>query len=460
MKHIPLVVGAILFSILFHKQGIGLNLSIFSLIALGILSFYNPKAFAKKSTIAYSIMYLVTALSVFFYNNALAITANTIAFITLVGQVSEQNSSIYVNWLNGIYTSAAGFFHRNFAVNEKKQVVESKDPIDYLHLTKIIIIPLVLLIIFISLYSNGNPFFNSMIKNINVNFINFQWILVAFSGYYLLKNISQPVAVDPATSTDKQIDNELHYKKSLTNDDIMKEHQLGFILISALNFLIIIFLSTDIAYLLSSSTVSAPEFSNQVHSGIYALIGSIVIAILIILYFFRGDLNFYSKNKSLKIVAYTWMLLNAILVINIFIKDFQYIYFFGFTYKRIGVLVYLILTIIGLITTFIKVKNLKNFWYLFRINTVTAFTIMVVACTVNWDSYITIYNLNYAQSMDLDYLIELSNNNTFILKKFEEEHILTEQKSRAIERKYVSYLRELKDNSWQEFKYDNLKIKQ
>ena len=96
MKNIPLVIGALLFSTLFHKQGVGLNLSIFSILTLTVLILYNKSAFKQKSTIAYALLYLITAASIFIYNNSLSIIANTIAFITLIGQVSEQTSSIYV----------------------------------------------------------------------------------------------------------------------------------------------------------------------------------------------------------------------------------------------------------------------------------------------------------------------------------------------------------------------------
>ena len=459
MKRISLIIGAILFSTLFHKQGIGLNLSVFSILTVIILMLYNKTAFKRKSTIAFTILYFITASSIFFYNNTLSIIANTIAFITLVGQVSEQNTSIYVNWLNGLYSFIAGLFHRNFNTNEKEQKIEQKKEIDYLQLTKIIGIPLAALIIFISLYKNGNPMFNDLINGIDFSFINFQWILVALCGYYLLSNISNPVIVDPATSKDIQTGNSLPLKASLENDNLKKEHQLGFVLITTLNTLIFIFLLTDITYLLTSEDLRASVFSNQVHSGINALIASIIFAIIIILYFFRGDLNFYKKNKKLKLVAYTWIVLNAFLVINIIIKDAQYIYYFGLTYKRIGVLVYLTLTVIGLVTTFIKVKNLKNFWYLFRVNTITAFTVLIVSCAINWDSYITIYNLNYSKSMDFNYLIELSNNNTFILKNYLDNHNLEPEKALAIKQKFNSYVSELNNKSWQELQFDNFKIK-
>ena len=458
MKNISLFIGALLFSTLFHQQGIGLNLSVFSLLTITLLIIYNKNSFKKQSTIVFSIVYIITAISLFLYKSNLSIIANIIAFFTLIGHVSEQNSSIYISWLNGLYTSISGVFHRNFTVIKKEEKVVLKQKVDYLHLTKIIAIPLTVIIIFISLYKNGNPMFGKLVSKIDFSFINIQWLLVAVLGYYLLSNISKPIRVDQATNYDLSTGNTLEKKGEIKLEYYKKENQLGFILITLLNVLIIFFLINDITYLISTNDLRASAFSNQVHSGINALITSIVIAILIILYFFRGNLNFYRANKNIKTVAYIWIMLNIILVINIAIKDYQYIYYFGFTYKRIGVLIYLLLTIIGLLTTTIKVKQIKNFWYLFRINTLTAFTILIITSTINWDSCITYYNLNYAKSMDFNYLINLSNNNTFLLKDYIDENNLSIEREGAVERKFKNYVIKLKDKNWQEIQFDNLKL--
>lgn len=459
MKNLSLIIGAFIFSLLFYKQNVGLNLSLFSLLTIFVLIAHNINAFKKRKTIALSIIYIITALSIFLYKSNLTIIANCVAFFTLIGQVSQHKSSIYINWLNGLYTFIAGFFHRNFENNTAEEKVVLKRNIDYIYWIKIIGIPLTIIIIFISLYKNGNPMFNDLISKIDFSFINVQWLLLATLGYYLLYNISTPIQINPATEIDLKTNNFLTKKNDFFIENIKKENQLGLVLITLLNVLIGLFLITDILYLVSANDLRASVFSSQVHNGINALIASIIIAIIIILYFFRGNLNFYKDNKKLKIVTYTWIILNTILVINIVVKDSQYIYYFGFTYKRIGVLVYLLLTLIGLFTTFIKVQKVKNFWFLLRINTLTAFTILIISCTINWDSYITIFNLNYAKSMDFKYLIELSNNNTFILKNHIEQNDLDVENELLVERKFKTYINELKNENWQETSYDHFKLK-
>lgn len=458
MKKIILFIAALIFSTLFYGKSIGLNLSLFSILTLVILIINNKENFKIKRTLIYSAIYLATGIAVFFHDSTLAIIANIVSFFTLIGLLSEHKASIYVNWLNGLYTTIAGFFHRNYTVNEATQTVESKKEIDYLHIVKIVIIPAAIVIVFIGLYQNGNPIFNELIEKIDFSFINIQWLLFAGLGYYLFANIHKPIEVEPATSQDLKTGNLLFKTKDFSIPVLKQENQLGIILIALLNVLIVIFLITDITFIITNEEVRGSVFSSQVHSGINALIASIVIAIIILLYVFRGNLNFYKENKTVKYLAFTWIILNAILVLSIAVKNSQYIYYFGLTYKRIGVLVYLILTLTGLITTLIKIDKTKNIWYLFRSNTKAAFIVLVIAAMVNWDYHITNYNFNYAKSMDINYLIDLSDNNTFLLKKNSESKTLNTDIQKRIQIKYENYCIELYTNSWQELQYNNFKL--
>ena len=322
---------------------------------------------------------------------------------------------------------------------------------------KIIGIPAVIIIIFINLYRNGNPKFNELIVNIDFSFINLHWMLFMTLGYYLFYNISNPIQIEPATSLDLKTGNYLD-KKTITYTSpkkIENEKQMGIILLVSLNILIVLFLITDALYLFEIHKMNAPQLSQQVHTGVNALIVSNLLAIAIILYFFRGSLNFIEGIKNLKKLTYIWISLNIIVIIITAIKNVEYIISFGFTYKRIGVLFFLLLTAVGLITTFIKVSKIKNLWYLFRKNAQVAFSIFIISSTINWDKIITYYNINNAEQLDIQYLIDLSNNNTFLLKDYIEKTKINNSK---IDEKHTKYMTDLENNSWQEMVYDNFKV--
>ncbi|AOW21749.1 DUF4153 domain-containing protein [Urechidicola croceus] len=462
MKQIPLIIGALLFSTFFYNQNIGLNLSLFTLLTIILLVITNTSAFKKQSTIFISLAYLTSGITVFLYDSNLTVFTNILSFITLVGSVSNHSSSVYIQWINGLYTTIVAAFSQYYdSLNTEIKNVQ-KQKIDYLYWAKLILIPTVILIIFSTLYRIGNPKFDALISQVDLSFINFQWILLSGLGYYLLYNITNPITIEPITELDTKTGNELQKKEELlvSQEKLKKENQLGIVLMFSLNVLIVLYLITDMMYLSELHNMNGTELSKQVHNGVNALIVSIIFAILILLYFFRGDLNFFKQNKSLKNLAFVWIFLNINLVVLTAIKNFEYIQSFGFTYKRIGVLVYLLLTLIGLITTFIKVQNIKNLWFLFRKNSQIAFIILIIASSINWDNTITNYNINYAEQTDVDYLLSLSNNNIFILKQYANNSKINFEQKFDIDTKHLNYLQELQQNSWQEMVYDNLIVKE
>jgi len=459
MKNITTIIGALLFSTFFYKQHIGLNLLLFSIVTVIILLISNFDSFKKRKTILNALAYLITGIAVYFYKSNLAIIANIIGFITLVGSVSENKSSIYIKWLNGLYTSIAAAFSLYFdsLFTEVKNVKKKK--IDIVYWLKIVGIPTIILLVYIGLYRNGNPLFDEIISKIDLSFINLQWILLAALGYYLFYNISQPITIEPTTVTDINTGNSLEENslKKTSEKKLESEKQLGIVLIVLLNTLIALYLTTDVFFISKISHLNAVELSQKVHSGINALIVSIVLAIVIIIYFFRGYLNFYQRNQTLKTATYVWLLLNLVLVFITVFKNYVYISSFGFTYKRIGVFIYLFLAFFGLITTFYKVYNIQNIWFLFRKNIQVAFILLMTSTVINWDKIITNYNIKFASQTDMEYLLNLSNNNVSLLKEYSNNNSINNDYKLRINRKHKQFLDQLKNNSWQEMTIDNLK---
>ncbi|MBQ0787458.1 MAG: DUF4173 domain-containing protein, partial [Oceanihabitans sp.] len=126
---------------------------------------------------------------------------------------------------------------------------------------------------------------------------------------------------------------------------------------------------------------------------------------------------------------------------------------------RIGVCIYLLLTLIGLITTFLKVFKIKNLWFLFRVNSQIAFLLLILFSLVNWDYSITKYNLENAPSLDLNYLINLSDNNAVLLNAYRKTGVLSEKDSNKIDYKYNNYIKRVDQRNWQEYTYANFQLK-
>jgi hypothetical protein len=117
----------------------------------------------------------------------------------------------------------------------------------------------------------------------------------------------------------------------------------GVLLLAMLNILLATVNGLDIYYLgILHTTPAGITFSQYLHNGTDSLIASIILAVSVILFYFRGYLNFYEGNKWLKALTYLWIAQNIMLVISTAYRNTVYIGDYGLTHKRIGVYVYLI----------------------------------------------------------------------------------------------------------------------
>jgi hypothetical protein len=147
------------------------------------------------------------------------------------------------------------------------------------------------------------------------------------------------------------------------------------------------------------------------------------------MFLFRGSLNFIKDNLMLKVLAYTWALQNVFMIVSTIFRNKMYVEAFGLTEKRIGVYFYLFLSIIGLITTIIKIYKKHSNSYLIRINTLIFFVILLLSCTVNWDYLISSHNLARKDAdRNISYLNELSSSNIPLIFN----HIAKDKKSDTI----------------------------
>jgi hypothetical protein len=183
-------------------------------------------------------------------------------------------------------------------------------------------------------------------------------------------------------------------------------------MLSLLNGLLLLVNVLDLQFMFGGELLPANiSYSEYVHQGIFSLILSIIIAIGIILWYFRGTQNF-AEQKTLKVLAYVWIAQNLIMLLSAAYKNNLYINEFSLTYKRIGVYVFLIATATGLLFTLIKLITKRSNFYLVKANSLAWYVILVMAVPIGWDKMIAGFNIYQAQSKgkepDVAYLWSLS----------------------------------------------------
>lgn len=444
------LLGALLHNYLFWKEELGLNLLIFSLYILGV-TYFNPEIIKSRKFMIYAASHLFAAILVAMINSDLTIIAYFISLIVFIGFSHYQQIRTVFTAIFAVFVQ---FLTLPFNVIQNLNTVNigSFNLRPILKLFKYIFIPIFIVTIFTVIYSNANQVFAHYLDNISTSlsllvtgfldlfFVNFDFNRLFFlcfglilTGGLLLTCFNKKLGeLEQHSNEDlKRIrknnrlksiwfqiievfSGSLLYKKLA----LKTEYITGVISFIALNILLLILNIIDISTLWLGYKPSG-NFSADLHEGTNALIFSIVMAMAVIIYFFRGNLNFYSKNKTLRLLAFTWMIQNLILIVSVLIRDGYYIEFYGLTHKRIGVIVFALLCITGLATVYIKVAKQKSLFYLFKINGHIWFALLLSFSVVNWEAFIAKYNINHSDSkvIDPDYLLSLSDRVLPILDK-------------------------------------------
>lgn len=229
-------------------------------------------------------------------------------------------------------------------------------------------------------------------------------------------------------------------KPSFSFLDVDSERTSGLVSFSALNILLLIFITTYNYEQFFEVTKSADSLSAETHERVNDVIMSIIMAILVILFYFKKGFNFDDKAKSLKISAKIWIVLNAVLVISASLKNSEYIVNYGLTYKRLGVYGFLTMALIGLFFTFIKIQKKKTNSFLFNQMFWACYGLILVCSYINWGGIITSNNIKRKDFAENYHLVSI-NYNEQILLDYAEKNGNSEMKNQ-LEERIESYQKE------------------
>jgi hypothetical protein len=412
-KTILLFTSVFAYCYLFYNQGIGINFLIFNLLLVFASISIDFSLVKRLNWLLVAAGALITATSAFLYGDFLAVIANVISLLFLAYVSYNPKSTLVFAFIQSCWTLISSFFlqiEKIFTPKQAKEgeTVETKSEFTFADLLKFII-PIAVLLTFFLIYKFSNPIFSKFIDNLNLDFISWTFVGFMIVGFYLLFVFYFPVNSQRLIRLDISSSNQLS-GGILPNEkgmfkDLSKEMSAAMMTFGLLNVLLLLVNVLDLNFIFSGQMKSITNYSQYVHQGISSSIFSVVIAIFVMLYFFRGNLNYVAKSKQLKFNAILWILLNAILLLTCFHKNFAYIMDSGLTYKRIGVYFYLLLTFIALITTLVKVTTFKSNWFLIRYNIWSLFLVLVFCTLFNWDKLILEYNVKYKPSVEREYYL-------------------------------------------------------
>lgn len=425
-----LLISVVFYTLLLFNQLPGINFLILNILLIGFLLWRNLTLLKNTNWVLTAIGSIATAFCITWHGNFLSFLGNIISLSILSGLSFNTRSSVIFSFLFSVYSYFSSIVYMALAYIDKRRKIEKEKTETNASYIKILMlgIPVVIFLIFFFMYRAANPVFNSFAEKLNLDFISLDWIRFTLGGVVLMYGFWYHKEIPLLASKDASATNTIHPgqlgKPSFLGKilGLANENLSGIILLSLLILLLLTVNVLDIQYLfLGGKLPETLSYSEFVHQGIGMLITSIICAILIILYYFRGNLNFFENNKALKLLAYLWIIQNAFMIISTAYRNNLYIQEYSLTYKRIGVYIYLLLALIGLATTLIKIAKVKSNWYLFRKNSWMFYAVLVISCFISWDLLITNFNINRAEKsgkfLDKDYLLKLSYTNIPVMLK-------------------------------------------
>ena len=420
-KYHLILVCSLIFTLLFYNESVGVNLAIFGLVLTGIICYFFPDRFTSRSHLLLVIASVLSCIAFAWYGDFVSFLALALSVIFLQFKTQETNLKIVqvfpLAFINGITSLGRMLMFTQWLPKREIKNDFAKKLIAY------VLIPTIFVGLFFIVYAFGSDHFSALFTDyyLDVNFL--QLILIALLGFYLSFTFWNYWIPEPFLDYNSLLDNDFKDEKLIRNQrtfsflDIDFERRSGEITLVLLNVLLLVFIVTY-NYEQFFEVIEKSKLSAATHERVNAVIFSIIMAVGVIMFYFKGGFNFDEKSKNLKRLSKIWILLNGILIISTIIKNSEYVSFYGLTYKRLGVYAFLILAIIGLFFTFSKITKQKTNAYLVN-QMVWYFYGTILLCSyVSWGNLITNYNISVNKGVDRHYLVGLNFNEELYFNYF------------------------------------------
>jgi hypothetical protein len=411
---------AIIFDRLFHLMDLGINVLLFTMVVIGVLLMrlgWSGLSLPARAALGGA---LLSAVMVVVHNSILSMVVAVMGLVLGSALAHEPRlRSLYYALqqavANAIMLPASAWDGVGELVHAERA------PRKGWSMGRIMVLPLIIGVVFFQIYRVGNPRFEAM----TAGFLDGIWSFVAdllssiftphalfflfamfVAGLLLFRHAPATVVQWEQRWTDFLLRKRIrrpHWMAPTGMNLLERERRMGLVLLVLVNVLLAVVNAIDVSWVWFGFEVPQDFSLKQfVHEGTWALIISILLSMVILLHLFRGNQNFYQKGDTLKRLALLWVCQNFILGISVFLRNYHYISFHGLAYKRIGVIVFLALVMVGLITLYFKVKERKSFFYLVRLNTWALFMALVSLSMVDWDTVIVRYNLKHDNPGEID----------------------------------------------------------
>ena len=437
-KHHIIFACSLIFLLLFYKEDLGVNLSIFGLVLTGFICYFFQDRFSERAHLILVVTSVLSCLAFAWYGDFASFLALAMSILFLQFKTQDPKLKIVqifpLVFLNAITSLGRVLMFKQWLPEKKIHNNFAKK------LVAFFVIPAIFLILFFIVYSFGSDHFSSLFTDYTLDINLGNLVIIGILGFYISFSFWNYWVPEVCYEKNQLLDNEFSNIAEVKNQntfsflDLDFERKSGVITLILLNVMLLVFIVTY-NYEQFFEVVEKSNLSADTHQRVNSVIFSILMAVGVIMFYFKGGFNFDKKAVHLKTLAKIWIVLNGLLIVSAFIKNSEYVSYFGLTYKRLGVYAFLILAIIGLVYVFFKITKQKTNAYLVN-QMVWYFYATVLLCSyVNWGNLITNYNISVNKTVEPAFLSDLNFNDDARREYFLKNHL--DGKSAEIRREEI-----------------------
>ncbi|MET3537639.1 DUF4153 domain-containing protein [Chryseobacterium limigenitum] len=422
--HHYILLTTLAFIILFYDENVGLNLGILGIIYSVLTLYKTPEKNRTRTFLILFVTSILSSIAFAWYGDFPSFLATASSLLLL--SYRSKNRRLKTLFLVPVFVVNCFTFICRFFSFDKWLPKRNISGL-WQKTLAFVLIPLVLIAIFFGIYSAGSDHFANLFKNIELDINFWELLIITALGFFFAFNywnysVEKTIYKENHILDDNFSEENKIQKSTYSFLDLDAERMSGVISLFSLNILLIFFIATYNYEQFFESVKTPNQLSEETHERVNAVIVSIVMAILVIMFYFKSSFNFDPKAGLMKILAKIWILLNVILVFSAMMKNYEYIVSYGFTYKRLGVCGFLILSLIGLIMTFIKIQLKKRNAFLFNTMVGYMYGTILVCSYFNWGGFITSQNISRNNFDYYYHKTEVNFNEEYLLKYAEEKH--------------------------------------
>lgn len=278
---------------------------------------------------------------------------------------------------------------------------------------KMYILPSVLSVVFILLFTSANPILGRIVGRIDLahllDWLSFYrivfWLGFASVCWAFIRPRFRGNYIKLSHGTEAQ--DLMHFFSSL----LSRQSVLGSLI--AFNVIFLVQNALDVTFLWSGAKLpEGMSYAAYAHQGAYPLIITSLLAGAYVLIAFRPG-SYAGKALLLRRLVSLWVGQNVFLVASSILRLMGYIGEYSLTYMRITALIWMVLVAVGLVLILTRIYlNRSNSW-LIKCNIVALYLTLYICCFINFSSLIAFYNVQHAHEitgtgvyLDCEYLKE------------------------------------------------------